>query len=100
MWYARYTTKEDEYSKNATLWQYTNSGKIGGKNFDMSKKIKSEKFYPGIGLVAALNTVGIDSSFAHRKEIARANGITEYTGTAEQNTELVVLLAKGMLRKE
>lgn len=100
LWYARYTSKEDEYTKSATLWQYTSSGKIGGKNFDMSKKMNVKKFYPGIGLVAALNTVGIDSSFAHRKEIAGANGIEEYTGTAEQNTELVVLLAKGMLRKE
>ena len=66
----------------------------------MSKRIEKERFYPGIGLVAALNAVGIGSSFEHRKEIARANGIEEYTGTAEQNTELVVLLAKGELKHE
>ncbi len=51
-------------------------------------------------LPPVFNAVGIPSSFEHRKEIARANGIEEYTGTAEQNTELVVLLAKGELRKE
>lgn len=66
----------------------------------MSKRVETDRFYPGIGLVAAFNAVGIPSSFKHRKEIARANGIDEYTGTAEQNTELVVLLAKGELRKE
>lgn len=100
LWYARYTSKDDEYSKNATLWQYTNRAKIGGKIFDMSKKGEKERFYHGIGLVAALNAVGIPSSFEHRKEIARANGIEEYTGTAKQNTELVVLLAKGKLMHE
>lgn len=100
LWYARYTSKEDDYTKSATLWQYTNSGKIGGKNFDISKRVDTDSLYPGIGLVAALNAIGIPSSFEHRKEIARANGIDGYTGTAEQNTKLMVLLAKGKLKKE
>ncbi len=48
-------------------------------------------------IVDALNSIGVDSSFAYRKRIAEANGITNYTGTAAQNTKLLNLLKQGKL---
>ena len=51
-------------------------------------------------IVTALNSVGEkDTSFAHRKAIANANGISLYIGTASQNTSLLKLLKNGKLVK-
>ena len=46
-----------------------------------------------------LKAVGADSSFSNRKAIAAANGISNYSGTAVQNTALLSLLKLGKLRK-
>lgn len=49
-------------------------------------------------IVTALNAVGeADTSKNHRKQIAAANGIANYSGTAAQNTTLLNLLKKGKL---
>ena len=49
-------------------------------------------------LTDALRSVGADSSFAYRAQIAATNGITEeYKGTAAQNTQLLTLLKAGLL---
>ena len=48
-------------------------------------------------LVDALASVGADGSFAARKEIAGANGVANYTGTAAQNIQLLNLLKSGAL---
>ena len=45
----------------------------------------------------ALRSIGADSSLAYRKEIAAANGIADYTGTAAQNTQMLDLLKAGRL---
>lgn len=50
-------------------------------------------------LVDALMSNGIDSSFSNRKKIARANSISNYSGTAAQNTKLLELLKSGKLIK-
>ena len=50
-------------------------------------------------IIIALDSLGIDSSFAHRTEIANANGITNFTGTADQNTMMLNLLINGILRR-
>lgn len=55
-----------------------------------SKSIKS--------LVDGLKAVGErDVSLAHRTRIAKANGISKYTGTVTQNTKLLNYLKKGQL---
>ena len=64
----------------------------------------ANQFFPrttagGDSIVAALNSIRVDSSFANRTRIARANGITNYTGTAAQNTRLLNLLRQGQLRR-
>lgn len=50
-------------------------------------------------IVTALNSLNIGSSFANRKKIAKANGITVYLGTAAQNVKLLNLLKQGKLIK-
>ena len=50
-------------------------------------------------LVDALKAVGVDSSYNNRAKIAKANGISNYSGTASQNTQLLNLLKQGKLKK-
>lgn len=50
-------------------------------------------------IVSALQALKIDSNFNYRKKIAVANGISGYSGTAEQNTKMLNLLKQGKLIK-
>ncbi len=50
-------------------------------------------------IVDALKAINVDSSFAYRKKIAKANGISVYLGTPVQNTTLLVKLKAGTLIK-
>lgn len=64
----------------------------------------TKSYYPkytgkSTSIVIALNSLGIVSAMANRKKIAAANGITNYTGTATQNTQLLSLLKAGRLIK-
>jgi len=45
----------------------------------------------------ALTAVGVNGSYANRAMIASANGITPYSGTAEQNKQMLALLKAGKL---
>ena len=53
--------------------------------------------YIGTSLVGALDAIGVDSSFDNREKIAKANGIIDYAGTADQNNKLLNLLMSGRL---
>lgn len=69
------------------------------------KNLKGEiiKYYPAfkgvtVSIVDALRAVGEkDTSFVHRVNIARLNGIKMYTGTASQNIKMLKLLRNGKL---
>jgi len=50
-------------------------------------------------LVDALVSLKINASKDARKKIAEANGVRDYTGTANQNVYLLSLLKKGTLKK-
>lgn len=51
-------------------------------------------------IVAALHAVGeTDASFSKRSLIASANNIANYTGTAEQNIQMVNMLKAGQLKR-
>jgi hypothetical protein len=51
-------------------------------------------------LVDALVSIGVtDTSLTNRKAIAKVNGISAYSGSAEQNTKLLELLKNGKLKK-
>lgn len=65
------------------------------------EKVSYYKKYKGksVSIVDALTSLKVDSSFEHRKKIAKANGIKNYTGTPEQNTQMLNLLRKGKLKK-
>ena len=58
---------------------------------------KGSTIYDGNSLVDGLKSIGVDSSFSNRKKIAELNGISNYTGTPEQNTYLLNLLKQGKL---
>ena len=50
-------------------------------------------------IVDALGSISVNSSLANRKKIATANGISNYSGTAEQNQKLLDKLYKGKLKR-
>lgn len=54
--------------------------------------------YSGGSIVDGLKSIGIDSSFDHRKVIASENGINNYRGSYDQNVYLLSLLKQGKLK--
>lgn len=48
-------------------------------------------------IVDALNSIGADSSYSYRKQIAKVNSITSYEGSAKQNRAMLDLLCTGKL---
>lgn len=50
-------------------------------------------------IAAALDSLGVDPSYASRAKIAAANGVADYSGSAAQNTGLLALLRQGLLVK-
>lgn len=57
------------------------------------------KKFSSASIVDGLKSIGVDSSFANRKKIAKANGISNYEGTASQNNKLCSLAKQGKLKK-
>ena len=61
-----------------------------------------KKYYPKYtgkseSIVEGLQAIKVDSNLNNRRKIAAANGIANYSGTAEQNIKLLKLLKKGKL---
>lgn len=54
--------------------------------------------YNGSSIVDALKSIGYDSSYNSRKNLAALNGISGYTGTPSQNTTMLNLLKQGKLK--
>lgn len=50
-------------------------------------------------ITSALKSLGIDSSFSYRAQIAAANNISGYVGSYSQNVNLLNLLKQGKLKK-
>lgn len=67
-----------------------------GSTKNNSKTIKTS--YTGNSIVDGLKAAGVNSSYAYRSQLAKANGITNYTGSASQNTALLNKLKKGTLK--
>ena len=64
--------------------------------------VTNKKYFPKYDgektkLVNALSRIGVDNTLAYRKKIAKANGISGYTGTSTQNVKIYNLLVAGML---
>lgn len=97
-----------QYAKQYGIANYTGTAEqntallnaMRGNSEPISKPTTS--YYKAVdknGLVPSLKAIGVDSSFTHRKAIAKANGITNYKGTFAQNDKLATLLANGKLKK-
>jgi len=67
------------------------------KNIHISYFPKYEGNYDSI--VMALASVGADSDITYRRSIYNANFTDTYTGSAKQNTSMLVLLKQGILIK-
>lgn len=91
-------------------WQFTSHGRISGISGNVDMNIRytecgsvtvEPQYYatPEFTLIDCLNKIGVDSSYNNRKKIAVVNGITNYSGTAAQNIELLNLLKEGNLIK-
>ena len=74
-------------------------GWVNNESITGTMRYLSNPTYRGDSLVDALTQIGVDASFASRRDLARKNGIENYTGSAKQNLELLQLLREGILRQ-
>lgn len=74
-------------------------GWVNNESITGTMRYLSNPTYRGDSLVDALTQIGVDASFASRRDLARKNGIENYTGSAKQNLELLQLLREGRLRQ-
>lgn len=76
----------------------------GGVHYFRKKENKPKVSYynrytgKSTSIVDALKSLHVDSSFSHRSKIAKANGIKNYIGTPSQNTKMLDMLKKGILK--
>ena len=90
--------------QNTKLLNLLKRGRLIKSNSGEDDPTPSTEYYPAcsssyVSLVEALKSIGVDSSYDNRKRIAAVNGISNYSGTAEQNTQLLNLLKRGRLIK-
>lgn len=116
----KYTTQPDYLkrgdilvtrTKGHTVVVLSNGAKVNTKDKIVNKventvtAIKTTPkttYYPAYkgkktSIADALKEVGYNGSFTRRKQIAKANNIINYTGTAAQNAKLLKLLKSGRL---
>ena len=92
-------------SQNTQMLQLLKQGKlIRSKTAVSTPSNGSGQYYPRYtgssgSIVTGLNAIKVDSSFANRKLIAASNGISNYSGTAAQNIQMLNLLKQGKLKK-
>lgn len=82
--------KKVDYSQKTAS---SNSGSTAKKTYFKKYTGKSNS------IVDALKSIGAESSYSYREKIAKANSISNYKGTAEQNTKMLDKLKKGTLIK-
>ena len=93
-------------AQNTTMLNKLKSGtlKKPGTGSNSTPSSPSASYFPRYtgssgSIVTGLNAVGADSSYAYRQKIAAVNGISNYTGTAAQNTTMLNKLKSGTLKK-
>lgn len=89
------TTATSQAIKKATTKAMPKTSTNVSKTTNTIKKTN----YKGVSIVDGLKSVGVNSSYAYRQQLAKANGIKNYTGTATQNTALLNKLKSGKLKK-
>ncbi len=91
-------------AQNNQLLSLLKSGKLINPNGSTPTTDTSGKYYPACSssyssIVDALKSVGVDSSYNNRAAIAAKNGISGYSGSSSQNTQMLNLLKSGKLIK-
>ena len=89
--------------KNAKNPYLLDDGKIGWVNDNCiieNTIYLSNKNYNGYSIVDALKQINVNSSYEFRSQLAKNNGITNYIGSAKQNTKLLEMLQDGKLKME
>lgn len=97
---SKYTTKSDYLRRGDILVTKTSGHTV----VVLSDGAKAANYFPKctiktVSIVDGLASVGAGWSFAYRKRIAAANGISNYKGTALQNGTMLALLKLGKLKK-
>lgn len=103
----------DPYSRNLCGWHkwkdFEGKVKIFYSIKKKSKVVKKTtkkagvKYYrkpknQNINLVDSLDSINVRSDYKYRQAIAKANGYSNYNGSASQNLEMLLLLRAGKLR--
>lgn len=97
---SNYSGTAEQNTKMLTLLKQGKLKKAGSTSSSSSSTSYYKKYTGDSGsIVTALNAIGVDSSYSNREKIAEKNGISNYSGTAEQNTKLLNLLKQGKLKK-
>lgn len=89
--------------KSGAGWVYVANSEYVSRD-GVGATSSNDSYYPkyngdSASLTNALQSLKIDSSKSSRTKIAHANGISDYSFTAEQNTMLLNLLKQGKLKK-
>lgn len=98
------TSKWSDRASHFTLYGYIKGVDYGAETTTAATATTKTKYYPkytgkSTSIANALDSMKLDGSLSHRKKIAKANNITGYVGSAEQNTKMLSLLKKGKLKK-
>lgn len=75
---------------------------LGNRYTEVQNIVNGGSYYKAFNsgsIVDGLKSIGVDVSFNSRKRIAAANGIGNYSGTAQQNNTLCSLAKQGKLKK-
>lgn len=89
-------TKKNENSTKSS--EKINTPKTITQNTNAKTKYLSNKKYKYNSIVDALKMINVDSSYQNRKNLAQKNGISNYTGTANQNIKMLQMLKEGILK--
>lgn len=82
-------------------WLYFQPGEIVENEDNETIPVAYFAQYTGntVSIAQALASIGENNSYTYRKQIAAVNNIKNYSGTPEQNTEMLNLLKAGKLVK-
>lgn len=91
-------SKESEYSGTAKQNTALLNAMMNGKpKQEGGRKEPITSGYKGNSVVDYLVSIKVDNSFANRKKLASKHGISNYTGTASQNKQLLDAMRSGKL---
>lgn len=103
------TKNEQEYTSWGDWSDWSRSAVSSSDVREVNTRTVQEPYYENVdhyypqcssnyaSIVDALRSVGVDSSYSNRSQIAEKNGISGYSGTSSQNIELLNRLKNGTL---